>query len=267
MKPGLRFVFRLGACVLRALTALTIVVVSSGSMAQQILARFEVSGQIDSERVPPWLAGAARLTGSVSFATTEERVTVSGDRYVVESTANGAAFLSRFFDDLKVVRRSEGSWIDGVQATTRYFERRGSTQPATATIDYRSGKVTFARGPESPTRVETLKFMTSDTAALPFMFLGRQRPAGPVTVAYTDGRFLRTLTVDPTIVFSHTVAGKSVPAVRYVSRRAGPKDAEIELWIRAEDGFPLRLRLSSSRYGVRGEANLVELPPPFKRGA
>jgi hypothetical protein len=107
--------------------------------------------------------------------------------------------------------------------------------------------------------------VTSDTAALPFVSLGRERPSGPSSFAYTDGRFLRTITVDPTVVFNHTVAGKSVPAVRYVSRRTGPKDADIELWVRAEDGLPLRMRLSCPRYGARGEANLVELPPVFKR--
>jgi hypothetical protein len=205
------------------------------------------------------------MTGSVSFATTEERITVTGDKYVVESTATGAAFLSKLFDNLRVVRRSEGSWVGGAQATTRFFEKRGSSEPATVVIDYRAGVARLSRGPGSPTKTEPIKFMTSDTAALPFVFLGRSRPAGPVTFAYTDGRFLRTMTVDPTVVFEHRVAGRPVPTVRYVSRRAGPKDAEIELWIRAEDGFPLRIRLSSARYGVRGEANLVELPPVFKR--
>ena len=233
--------------------------------AQQVTAKYEVSGQIDSEKVPNWISGAARITGSVSFASTEERVTVAGDKYVVESTATGAAFLAKFFENLHVVRRSEGSWVGGAQATTRYYEKRGSTEPATAVIDYRSGTARFSRGPGSPTKVEPIKFMTSDTAALPFVFLGRPRPTGPVTYAYTDGRFLRTMTIDPTVVFDHRVGGTSVPTVRYVSRRKGPKDAEVELWIRAEDGFPLRIGLTSARYGLRGEANLIELPPIFKR--
>lgn len=233
--------------------------------AQQTAGRYEVSGQIDSEKVPTWLAGPARLTGSVSFATTEERIAVTGDKYVVESTATGAAFLSKFFDNLRVVRRSEGSWVGGAQATTRFFEKRGSSEPATVVIDYRAGTARLSRGPGSSTKIEPIRYMTSDTAALPFVFLGRPRPSGPVTFAYTDGRFLRTMTLDPTVVFEHRVAGKPVPTVRYVSRRGGPKDAEVELWIRAEDGFPLRIRLSSARYGVRGEANLIEPPPVFKR--
>lgn len=245
--------------------ALVGLLLSVPAVAQQAVGRYEVSGQIDSEKVPAWMAGAARLTGSVSFATTEERITVTGDRYVVESTAVGAAFLSKFFDNLRVVRRSEGSWVGGAQATTRFFEKRGSSEPATVMIDYRAGTARLSRGAGTPTKIEPIKFMTSDTAALPFVFLGRPRPAGPVTFAYTDGRFLRTLTVDPTVVFEHRVAGKPVPTVRYVSRRVGPKDAEVELWIRAEDGFPLRIRLSSARYGVRGEANLIELPPVFRR--
>jgi hypothetical protein len=256
---------RVRAIAYRLALGLSAAVCFQPASAQQIAARYEVSGQIDSEKVPNWMAGAARMTGSVSFASTEERITVAGDKYSVESTATGAAFLSKFFDNLRVIRRSEGSWVGGAQATTRFYEQRGSTEPATAVIDYRSGTARFSRGPGSPTKVEPIKFMTSDTAALPFVFLGRPRPAGPVSFAYTDGRFLRTMTIDPTVVFEHRVGGTAVPTVRYVSRRIGPKDAEVELWIRAEDGFPLRIRLTSARYGLRGEANLTELPPVFKR--
>ena len=180
------------------------------SIAQQVTAKYDVSGQIDSEKVPAWMAGAARLTGSVSFATTEERITVTGDKYVVESTATGAAFLSKFFDNLRVVRRSEGSWVGGAQATTRFFEKRGSSEPATVVIDYRAGTARLSRGPGSPTKVEPIKFMTSDTAALPFVFLGRPRPSGPAT-CIPDGRLLRTMTLDSTVVFEHRVAGKPVP--------------------------------------------------------
>ena len=250
---------------LSLVVGLLLCLTAASAGGQQATARFEVSGQIDPDKVPSWLAGAARLSGSVSIANTEERITIVGDKYLVESTATGASFLSKFFDDLRVVRRSEGSWINGVQATTRFYEKRGSSEAATALIDYRAGTVRFSRGSAPPSKTEPVRFMTSDTAALPFAFLGRVRPTGAATFAYTDGRFLRTLTVDPTVVFNHVVAGKPVPTVRYVSRRLSPKDADVELWIRAEDGFPLRIRLSSARYGVRGEANVIELPPVFKR--
>lgn len=73
------------------------------------------------------------------------------------------------------------------------------------------------------------------------------------------------MTLDPTVVYDHAVLGKPVPTVRYVSRRASARDAELELWIRAEDGFPLRVRIASARYGVRADANPVALPPPFRR--
>lgn len=251
--------------ILSLLVGLLFGLAAASAGGQQATAKFEISGQIDPDKVPSWLAGAARMSGSVSIATAEERITIVGDKYVVDSTATGASFLSKFFDNLRVVRRSEGSWVKGVQATTRFYEKRGSSEAATALIDYRAGTAHFSRGSAKPSKNEPIRFMTSDTAALPFAFLGRARPTGTVTFAYTDGRFLRTLTVDPTVVFNHSVAGKPVPAVRYVSRRLSPKDAEVELWIRAEDGFPLRLRLSSARYGVRGEANLTELPPVFKR--
>jgi hypothetical protein len=85
-------------------------------------------------------------------------------------------------------------------------------------------------------------------------------------VSYTDGRSLKTITMDGTVVFNYTVAGKAVPTVRYVARRPNKDDPEVELWIRAEDGFPVRVLLGlSAKYGVRAEINPTSLPPPLKR--
>lgn len=62
----------------------------------------------------------------------DEKITITGNRYVVESHALGTPLLSKVFDDLRVVRRSEGAWVAGGQATTRYTEKRGSSEPAAA---------------------------------------------------------------------------------------------------------------------------------------
>lgn len=242
------------------------VTLAQAGVAQTLSARFDVLVEIDGEKAPAWLAAASRL-GSLTVASAEERITVNGDRYVIESNALGAPILSRMFDNLRVVRRSEGGWVAGGQSTARYSEKRGSSEPAAAVFDARAGTVRFTRGSATPPRVEPVKFVTSDIAALPYVFLGRPRPAGPVTFAYTDGRSLRTVTLEPTVVFNHTVLGKPVPTVRYVSRRTAAKDADLELWIRAEDGFPVRLRIASGRHGGRAEANPTQLPPPFKRAA
>lgn len=246
--------------------SLLLLAAAPAATAQNLTARFDVLVEIDGDKAPAWLAAASRL-GSLTIASAEEKITVNGDRYLVESNALGASLLSKMFDNLRVVRRSEGAWVAGGQSTVRYSERRGSSQPSAAVFDVRAGTVRFTRGPETPPRVEPVKFVTSDIAALPYVFLGRPRPAGPVTFAYTDGRSLRTVTLDPTVVFNHTVLGKPVPTVRYVSRRSAAKDADLELWIRAEDGFPVRLRIASGRYGGRAEANPTQLPPPFKRAA
>lgn len=247
--------------------ALALLFLTAQSIAAQTLnARFDVLVEVDGDKAPAWLGVASRL-GSLTIASADEKITVNGDRYVVESNALGAPILSKMFDNLRVVRRSEGAWVAGGQATTRYSEKRGSSEPSTAVFDARAATVRFSRGPSTPPRVEPVKFITSDIAALPYVFLGRPRPAGPVTFAYTDGRSLRTVTLDPTVVFNHTVLGKPVPTVRYVSRRTAAKDADLELWIRAEDGFPVRLRIASARYGVRAEANPTQLPAAFRKAA
>ena len=234
--------------------------------AQTLSTNFDVAVSVDGDKAPGWLSAAARLTGSVNVGTATDRIIVNGDRYQVESTGQGAKILSSLFDDLRIVRRSEGSWVAGGQASTKFYEKRGSGEPSTAMFDYRSGTVRFARAAPNSTRNEKVRFATSDTAALPYVFLGRPRPAGPVSIAYTDGRALKTVTFDGTAVFNHLVAGTAVPTIRYVARRATRDDPEIELWTRAEDGFPVRVRLGlSGKYGVRAEVNPISLPPPFKR--
>ena len=135
--PRMKYVRAIAYCLAFGLNT---AVCFQPASAQQIAARYDVSGQIDSEKVPNWMAGAARTDRTVfRLPVPRSAITVSGDKYVVESTATGAAFLSKFFDNLRVVRRSEGAWVSGAQATTRFYEQRGSTEPATAVIDYRSG--------------------------------------------------------------------------------------------------------------------------------
>jgi len=235
-------------------------------VAQTLTTTFDVYVSIDGERAPAWLSAAARMTGSLYVGSATDKIVVAGDRYQVESTGRGAKILSSVFDNLLLTRRSEGSWVAGGQATTKFYERRGSGEPSSAVFDYRSGTVRFLRGSGSSAKTEKVRFATSDTAALPYVLLGRPRPTGPVSISYTDGRSLKTATFDGTVVFNHVVAGTTIPTIRYVKRKASPNDPEIELWTRAEDGFPVRVRLGlGEKYGVRAEVNATSLPPPFKR--
>jgi hypothetical protein len=252
------------ACNFLALAALAAPVTEA--MAQTLTTSFDVAVNVDGEKAPTWLRTAASLTGSVNVGSATDKIVVTGERYQVESTGRGAKILSSVFDNLQIVRRSEGAWVGGGQASAKFYERRGSREPSSATFDYKSGTVRFARGSASSAKTEKVRFATSDTAALPYVFLGRPRPTGPVSIAYTDGRSLKTVTFDGTVVFNHVVAGATVPTIRYVARRATRDDPEIELWTRAEDGFPVRVRLGlSGKYGVRAEVNPTSLPPPFKR--
>ncbi len=254
--------------VFRSLVLLALAASVTEAAGQTLTTSFDVAVSVDGDKAPGWLRAAASLTGSINVGSATDRIVITGDRYQVESTGRGAKILTSVFDNLQVVRRSEGAWVAGGQASAKFFERRGSREPSSATFDYKAGTVRFARGSAGSARTEKLRFATSDTAALPYVFLGRPRPTGPVSISYTDGRSLKTVTFDGTVVFNHAVAGATVPTIRYVARRATRDDPEIELWTRAEDGFPVRVRLGlSGKYGVRGEVNPTSLPPPFKRSS
>ena len=229
-------------------------------------ATFEGYAEVDGKTAPAWVAAMGKLTGSIKVATAQETVVVKGDRWTIDSSAQGAAFLGKLFDNLKVTRHSEGVWLPTGQATHRYSEKLGSREPTSVALDYRKGVATFYKGAQF-LKVEPLKFLTSDALALPYAFLGRQRPSGPVTLAYTDGRTLRTAVFDGTIVFPYEVAGQKVQTVRYVARRPTPTSPEIEIWVRADDGFPVRVKVGlSAKYGIRADAIATRLPTPMRPG-
>jgi hypothetical protein len=238
----------------------------SSALAQSQSATYEVYAEVDGKNAPAWLAAMGRLTGSIKVASATETVTVKGDRWTIDSQAQGAAILSKVFDNLKVTRRSEGAWYPSGPATSRYTEKRGSREPESAAFDYRKGIVGFSRGSQH-LKTEPVKYLTSDVLALPYSFLGRPRPTGPVTLAYTDGRNLRTAVFDGTVVFPYEVAGQKVPTVRFVARRPSPTSPEIEIWVRAEDGYPVRIKVGlSAKYGVRADAVATTLPAPRRAG-
>ena len=237
-----------------------------GALAQSQSASYEVHAEVDRNRAPAWVAALGYLTGSVKVATATETVTVKGDRWTIESQAQGAAFLSKVVDNLKVTRRSEGTWYPSGPATSRYTEKRGSRESESVVFDYRKGIAMFSRGTQH-LKAEPLKYLTSDVLALPYSFLGRQRPTGPVTLAYTDGRALRTAVFDSTVVFPYEVAGQKVQTVRFVARRPTPTSPEIEIWVRADDGYPVRVKVGlSAKYGVRADVVATALPAPRRAG-
>jgi len=220
-------------------------------MAQTTLnASFDVFGEIDGDRAPAWLAALGRAAGAVKVATDQVQVVVDGNRYRIESTPTGTTVLGKLIErlnikgvgNLQVNRRSEGVWIVSGQASTRFWEKRGTGESASAALDYRKETLTFSRG-DTVKNVALLKFVTSDTLALPFTFYRRPLPKGPVSIAYTDGRRLKSLVFDRTAPIAHSVAGELTSVARYVARRPDPKDPEVEIWVREADGFPVRIRL------------------------
>jgi hypothetical protein len=99
---------------------------------------------------------------------------------------------------------------------------------------------------------------------LPYLFLGRTPPSAPLSVAYTDGRAVRIATFRPRNE-SLRVGATDVPTVRLSSVQRTTSDPLIEIWMRASDGFPLRIRLGLSyQYGAIADQWITQLPPAYR---
>lgn len=228
--------------------------------------RFEVVAMIDPENVSGWAAALAKALGTVVIATIDETITLAGERYAIEAEVAATPLLSKFTDVLPRTFRSEGEWTGGGQATHCFLQSRGATDHSLVLLDYPEGVAKFVRGAGTLRKVEALRGPTSDPVALPFAFFARARPLGPVTFAYTDGRQLRSVTLDPTSPFTHKEAGEELQAIRYVSRKSEAPNLVLEILIRSEDGYPIRRAVSLPRYRVRVEAVPQTLPPTTRRG-
>jgi hypothetical protein len=105
-----------------------------------------------------------------------------------------------------------------------------------------------------------------DIASLPYLFLGRPAPTAPFSVAYTDAKSVK-LAGFRISRENLAVAGATVATTKLTSASSNPNDPRIEIWLRNEDSFPLRVRVGvSAQYGAIADQTIKTLPPLFKAG-
>ena len=88
-------------------------------------------------------------------------------------------------------------------------------------------------------------------------FLGKPAPSKVTFLAFTDGKSIRQATLQPHLE-SVKLGGKVISAVRLAGNTsAGP----FELWVRTEDGYPIRMRLSlGASHGATLDQKAKDIP-------
>lgn len=255
--------------VLMASTALAASVLSADAdaLTQRFTAIYEVSATIDTQRKTEaamavqaikgalWAfggsLGAGTLTDEVSFGDTRYRITTRSDASTLLKMATTSANISRQSDGRRLA--------SGRPYSDRFMEKKGTKEATVVTFDYGRHQATYMRGKEIR-KQEALRNGVADSASLPYIFFRQPRLSGPALVLATDGISTRQLMLDQ-MDTSVDLANKAVPAVKWTRRLGSSQDPSFELWVRKEDGLPLRMRLGlNARYGVVLEQRLTRIP-------
>ena len=259
--------------IVRRALALTLLGLASGAFANSFNATYLVHMSVDAAKANPpnatervFVQGAAML-GLFEVGTVTDSGSLAGGVFKLKSVGVGSRALRTLIPDdrLESNRSSEGEIRDGHLVTLRFSDKRGSSALLTYSADLAKKRYELRRGGQV-TETGPLKYSNVDIAALPYLFLGRAAPAAPFAVAYTDGKSVRLAGFRP-VRETLTVAGTSVATTRLTSAASKPTDPRIEIWLRNEDGFPLRVRVSmSAQYGAMADQQIKTLPPIFKAG-
>jgi len=258
--------------VCRAL-ALLALVLAPCAFASSFSASYVVHMSVDAAKANPpnatertFVQGAAML-GLFEVGSITDTGSLAGGVFKLDSVGVGSRALRTLIPDdrLETRRSSEGVIRDGHLVTLRFSDKRGSSALLTYSADLAAKRYELRRGGKV-TETGPLKYSNVDIAALPYLFLGRPAPTAPFAVAYTDGKSVRLVGFRPARD-SLTVAGTTVAATRLASAGNNPADPRIEIWLRNEDSFPLRVRVSmSAQYGAMADQQIKALPPLFRPG-
>jgi len=256
-----------------AFAAVLLTGVAAAAQANPFSATYLVHMSVDASKATPqnateraMIQGAAML-GLFEVGTITDSGSLAGGTFRLRSVGTGSRALRTIIPDdkLEIARSSEGQIRQGSLVTLRFTDRRGSGPLLTYSADLGKKRYEMRRAGQV-TETGALKFANIDIAALPYLFLGRAAPTAPFSVAYTDAKSVKLAGFRVTRE-DLTVAGTTVATTRLATASSNPADPRIEIWLRSEDGFPLRVRVGvSAQYGAVADQTIKALPPLFKAG-
>lgn len=214
------------------------------------------SGAPTPDAAAKLIVGAASLLGSVGIGSGQDTGTIDKDSFVLRSDIEGARLLSAVVSNLKVSRQSSGRFVNGVALTMRYTDKRGTTDELVSVTNLAARRYDFFKGGK-PNGTEPFKVAASDLVMAPYAFLGKPAPNKPSFLALSDGKGIRQISLAPKLE-SVQVAGKAINAMRLSGNTPA---GTFDLWVRAEDSYPLRMRIGlKAQYGAVLDQKVKEIP-------
>ena len=192
------------------------------------------------------IVGAASLLGSVGLGTGRDVGTIDKGSYSLRSQIQGSRLLTAVSSNLNVTRQSSGRFVNGVALTMRYTDKRGDTDELMSVTNLVAKRYEFSKGGR-PNGSEAFKVAASDLVMAPYAFLGKPAPSQPSFLAFSDGKAIRQINLsNKNEMFK--VDGKLINAVRLSGQTSA---GTFDLWVRAEDSYPLRMRIGfAAQYGA-----------------
>ncbi|MBK7662513.1 MAG: DUF3108 domain-containing protein [Sterolibacteriaceae bacterium] len=236
----------------------------------KVVAHYDLSIAIDGNRnsdaatrVKAVKGAMSLLGGSVSAGTIDDVVSISETAYTITSGGRANRILAALLGGDTLARRSEGAVGGGYLASQKFSEARGSNLRLAVNTDYSKRTATYSKNGRQ-TRIEAVNYRIADSASMPYLFLRQPLPQTPITIVATDGNSTKEFIMKPSDDMVQ-IGKDQVAAVHLTREFRHGDDAALDLWLRREDGMPLRLRVGlDEKYGVVLEQKLRELPPIAK---
>jgi hypothetical protein len=257
----------------RSLLAALALTLATSVAANPFNATYVVQMSVDAGKAAPQSARdramvqGASMMGSFEVGTIVDAGSLANGVFRLNSKGTGSRALKTIIPDdrLELARSSEGLIRQGNLVTQRFSDKRGSSALLTYSADIDKKRYEIRRAGQV-TEAGALKYATVDIAALPYLFLGRTPPTAAFSVAYTDAKSVRLAGFRVTRE-TLDVEGRSVGVTRLTSAPRSASDPQIDLWLRNEDSFPLRVRVGlSAQWGAVADQVIRTLPPIFKPG-
>lgn len=192
--------------------------------------------------VPDFAANSASGRG-ISIGEVEESVQTVGQKLSVSSRLKLGTVASSIWSNLAFSRRTETVCNTGVPSLIYTSELRGKsdsliTQPDASgkSVTVRQNKVVIFNSPLTKPLV--------DASALQHCYFKQAAPKA-MSVQLATGKSVTAANFS-VLTENLTWQGKSVPVIRLYRGRTS-QDSGLELWYRAEDGMPLKSRITFAK--------------------
>jgi hypothetical protein len=233
---------------------------SAAQAQQSFTVQYTAEAVVDKAKASTAVATVGGIFGgSVSVASVTDKINFTKDSYTIESVASAGSVVSMLSNgNNSFVRTSKGSIANNTLNSLQYVDIRGKSPAIVAVVNPTKTQWSFVQNKQVLNRAP-YKTGAQDIASLMYAFIGRV-PTAPFTTQVVDGKNIKTASF-AVVKESVTVPSGKWDAVKLTRINKAGGDAAIDLWLRASDGAPVRLRVGmNEKYGVLLDFKSTVLP-------